>query len=76
MIEPTVILPPPPHPFPTLAPIVEACAWCESRVLSCLACIECLELFCCEACHHEYVAGQDELQRSRNAAAAEVRAVN
>jgi hypothetical protein len=68
MIELGVSLPPPPHGQPP-APVVEACSWCGSAVLSCLACVECLEMFCSQACHAEFCREEDAARARRNRAA-------
>lgn len=42
----------------------ERCAWCEKSQPSCVACVECLRLFCTEACHRAFLRDEaHELER-------------
>ncbi len=45
-----------PHNVSALPPALpEQCAWCGRQPPSCLACIECLQLFCSRECHLEFL---------------------
>jgi len=45
----------------------ETCAWCGATPGSCIACIECCELFCTEVCHVEYLEQEQADLRRVNA---------
>lgn len=65
----------PPAAHSPIVSLVEVCAWCGRVPLSCIACIECFELFCSQTCHQEFVHDEDE-QRSNAAAIAAEFTVN
>jgi hypothetical protein len=45
----------------------ERCSWCGATPASCIACVECLEMFCSQACHVEYLEQESADLRRQNA---------